>query len=63
MDKLLSNISDEADHVKLRRATKDQSQGKGKKGQTDEALAATTSERGNNSNFANRRKKGKCRSI
>jgi len=56
-------VCEEADHVKTCRALKDQSlgQGKGKKGaQTDEALAATTFEHSNNSNFANRRKKGKC---
>ena len=63
MDKLLSNISDKADRAKLRRATRDQSQGKGKKGQTDEALAATTSERGGNRSYNNNGKKrcsGKC---
>ena len=32
MEKLISNISDEADCAKLRRVTKDQSQGKGKRG-------------------------------
>ena len=63
MDKLLSNISDEADCAKLRCATRDQSQGKGKKGQTDEALAATTSKHSSNHSYNNSRKKhhsGKC---
>jgi len=59
MDKLLSNISNKADCMKLHCASRDQSQGKGKKGQADEALATTTSECSNNRN----RKKhcnGKC---
>jgi len=60
---VIDSVCEEADCVKTRCALKDQSlgQGKGKKGaQTDEALAATTFEHGNNSNFANCRKKGKC---
>ena len=63
MDKLLSNISDKADRMKLWHATRDQSQGKGKKGQTDEALAATTSECSGNRSYNNNGKKcrsGKC---
>jgi len=63
MSDVIDSVCKEADHVKTHRVLKDQSlgQGKGKKGaQTDEALAATTFKRGNNSNFANRRKKGKC---
>ena len=63
MDKLLINISNKADHVKLWCATQDQSQGKGKKGQTDEALAATTSKCGGNHSYNNNGKKchsGKC---
>ena len=63
MDKLLSNISDKADRAKLWCTTRDQSQGKGKKGQTDKALAATTSKRGGNRSYNNSGKKrpsGKC---
>ena len=57
MEKLISNISDEADHMKLCHTTKDQSQGKGKKGQTDKALTATTSERSGNRNNNNNGKR------
>jgi len=63
MSDVINSVCEEADCVKTRHVLKDQSlgQGKGKKGaQTDEALAATTFERSNNSNFANYRKKGKC---
>ena len=48
MDKMLSNISDKADCMKLHHVPRDQSQGKGKKGQMDKALATTTSKHGNN---------------
>jgi len=54
MSDVINSVCEEADRVKTHRALKDQSlgQGKGKKGaQTDEALTATTFERGNNSNL------------
>ena len=63
MSDVIDSVCEEADRIKQRRELKDhsQGQGKGRKGaQTDKALAATTYERGNNNNFANRRKKGKC---
>jgi len=63
MSDVIDSVCKEADRIKQRRKLKDhsQGQGKGRKGaQTDEALAATTYERSNNNNFANRRKKGKC---
>jgi len=63
MSDVIDSVCKEADCIKQCRKLKDhsQGQGKGRKGaQTDEALAATTSEHGNNNNFANHRKKGKC---
>ena len=63
MSDVIDLVCEEANCVKTCHALKDQSlgQGKGKKGaQTDEALATTTFKCGNNSNFANCRKKGKC---
>ena len=63
MSDVIDSVCEEADRTKTRRTLKEQSHGhgKGKKGgQTDEALAATTSERGNNNRSTNCRKKGKC---
>ena len=54
MSDVIDSVCEEADRIKTRRTLKDQSQGQGRGkrgGQTDEALAATTSERG----------RGKCR--
>jgi len=63
MSDVIDSVCKEADCIKQCCKLKDhsQGQGKGRKGaQTDKALTTTTSERGNNSNFANHRKKGKC---
>ena len=63
MSDVINSVCKEADCIKTCCMLKDQSlgQGKGKKGaQTDEALATTTFKQGNNSNFTNRCKKGKC---
>jgi hypothetical protein len=63
MSDVINSICEEADRIKTRRTLKEQSHGhgKGKKGgQTDKALAATTSEHGNNNRSSNRHKKGKC---
>jgi len=63
MSDVIDLVCEEADRIKQCCELKDhsQGQGKGRKGaQTNEALAATTSERSNNNNFANHRKKGKC---
>jgi len=61
MSGVIDLVCEEAECIKTCHTLKDpsQGQGKGKKGgQTDEALAATTSECGNNNN--NHCKKGKC---
>ena len=64
MSDVIDLVCKEANCIKTRCMLKDQShgQGKGKKGaQSDEALAATTSECGNNNNWSsNCCKKGKC---
>jgi len=58
ISELIDMISEEAERTKSRRAPKDQTQaqGKGKTGQSDEALAATNLSEGGNS----KRHKGKC---
>jgi len=58
ISELIDMISEEAERAKSRRATKDQTQaqGKGKSGQSDEALTATNTSEGGSS----KRRKGKC---
>ena len=58
MKDIIHALSEEADRTRNRRAPKDQSQGQqgNRKGQPDEALAATNTSKGGNS----RRHKGKC---
>ena len=62
MEKLLKNISDEANCLKICHMPRDQTQGqtKGKKGQTDKALAATSTPECGNNNSNRKHRKGKC---
>jgi hypothetical protein len=63
MSDIINLVCKEADCIKTCCMLKEQSHryGKGKKGgQTDEALAATTSKHGNNNRSTNHHKKGKC---
>ena len=59
MSDIIDSICEEADRMKIRRALKDQAQGQAKSkkgGQTDEALAATSTSEGGN----RKHRKGKC---
>jgi len=60
MSDIIDSVCEEADHMKMRRALKEQNAPKGKKGQTDKALAASSSSYCQNNNNANKRRKGKC---
>jgi hypothetical protein len=63
MSDVIDSVCEEANHIKTCHMLKEQSHrhGKGKKGgQTDEALATTTSEHSNNNRSTNCCKKGKC---
>jgi hypothetical protein len=60
MSDVIDSICEEADRMKMHRALKEQTSGKGKKGgQTDEALVATSSTKHRNNNNTKCRK-GKC---